>query len=274
MDDQDSKNSQIHSLGIVQRHCAAARIAFSLLTRIPFGIVSSDSYQDSVSLSRLYYPAVGLVLGLILAGSTALLLALPTHAVAAIIALGIWVALSGALHLDGLADSIDALAASHKHQDNRDKLLSIMREPTCGPMASIALCMILILKGALLYDVLSRDLFYLLIPALIFPRLMASLYMMLTPYARDSGIASDLQGRTHIPALIALFVCCYFGCLFLPTLNFFTLNIAVCTAGLLFILWRELWMKRIQGYTGDTVGALIELSEVVLLITLVSLFSA
>ena len=90
-------------------------IAMQFMTRIPMPSLDTgddDERRTALGYSMLFYPLVGLVIGFILFALAHFLIVLTSHPnagllVAAIVLLG-WVALSGALHIDGLADSADA----------------------------------------------------------------------------------------------------------------------------------------------------------------------
>ena len=88
----------------------------------------------------LWCPAVGLIIGLVL-----LLLALLLKSVGASVAAAIlvvaWVIMTGALHLDDLADSADAWLGSH---GDRGRALEIMKDPACGPAGVVAIFLIFV----------------------------------------------------------------------------------------------------------------------------------
>jgi len=91
-------------------------LALSLLTRIPIpaSVFSHGITEKEQSRSVLYYPVIGLVIGAILTLLIWLLRNDLTLQLKASLLLVSWVVLTGALHLDGLADSVDAAYASHK----------------------------------------------------------------------------------------------------------------------------------------------------------------
>ena len=108
-------------------------IALQFLTRLPVRLPEAPGEQD-IGRSLLYYPLVGLLLGFTLA-ALAWALGEGTLLHAAIL-LAAWVLMSGALHLDGLADSADAWAGG---QGDRERSLAIMKDPACGPAGAVAL---------------------------------------------------------------------------------------------------------------------------------------
>ncbi|MBX2858759.1 MAG: adenosylcobinamide-GDP ribazoletransferase [Cellvibrionaceae bacterium] len=237
-------------------------LALALLTRIPLpaSVFSKPYSERDYQQSPLYYPLVGFALGLILLGCALLLKPLFYAYLSAAVLLGLWVALSGALHLDGLADCSDAYFAAHQHK-NKAQLLAIMQQPQLGAMAVIVLINCLLIKFALLLELMldNRSLLPLVVICML-SRTAASFYIKRTPYARTAGIAQHLSDGQYLGWLIAIsMVCCVLG-LWLSSLVFMLLYLPL--AVVLLALWRHFWLKKIDGFTGDCVGALIELSEI------------
>ncbi|MEK1940892.1 MAG: adenosylcobinamide-GDP ribazoletransferase, partial [Pseudomonas sp.] len=116
-------------------------IAMQFLTSLPVRLPGMPS-PEQLGRSLLWYPVVGLLIGLLLYGLDAVLNGAPVLLHAALI-LAAWVALSGALHLDGLADSADAWLGGF---GDRERTLSIMKDPRSGPIAVVTLVLVLLLK--------------------------------------------------------------------------------------------------------------------------------
>lgn len=243
-------------------------VALSLLTRIPLPARyhAVEFTPELRAHSVLWYPAVGLLLGVILAGGAYLL---PDHLpvfLQAVLLVIVWVGLTGAMHLDGFADSIDAAFAAHK---DTARVLQIFKEPEVGAMAATGLVLLLLFKVGLVMALLemgSRGLTGLIV-ATVLSRLLAVHYMNNTPYARLAGIAQDvrLQPFGFAIALITL------GCAFVTFLIYGIVPCLFIFAALMawYIYWRSFWNVRIGGYTGDCVGALIEVAEVLVLLAII-----
>ncbi|MBF5058479.1 Cobalamin synthase, partial [Alcanivorax sp. 521-1] len=121
------------------------RLALSLLTRLPVRVATPVDERDQ-GRSVAWYPAVGLLIGLLLWGLAALLASAPAWPVAVLV-LAVWVGLTGALHLDGLADSADAWLGGY---GDRARTLAIMKDPYCGPAGVVAVVLALLAKAAAL----------------------------------------------------------------------------------------------------------------------------
>jgi adenosylcobinamide-GDP ribazoletransferase len=118
-------------------------IALQFLTRLPVHLPEKPN-EHAIGQSLLYYPLVGLLLGSLLAALAWAMRDSSTMLHAALL-LAIWVMMTGALHLDGLADSADAWAGG---QGNRERTLAILKDPYCGPVAVVVLILLLLVKFA------------------------------------------------------------------------------------------------------------------------------
>ena len=250
------------------------QLAFGLLTYTPFTPpINDEAYtEDNRRKAVSYYGLVGAILGLLLAVAAAIIFAVFPAAVAAILVLALWVLLTGAMHLDGLADCSDAAAAGHAIPEKR---LAVMKTPEVGAIAVVVLCVHLLLKASLLYSLyLNLSLFQFslsLIAATFLSRQFTSIYMSLTPYARKKGLAVTLEGDAIInkvwPLLIGLVVLVFSVPFVVAVLLF-----VVCAVFLYF--WRKFWLIRVGGYTGDCAGAFIELSESLVLLLFVGMLNS
>ena len=135
------------------------RLATQFLTRLPVRPVEDYSPLE-LSRSALWFPAVGLALGIV----TLLPAAIAGHRPLLTAALGVlaWTWMSGALHLDGLADLSDALAASHR---DPDRFLAVLSDPHAGTFGVVSVVLVLLLKAAALDSLAHLPLF----PALLKP---------------------------------------------------------------------------------------------------------
>ncbi|MBW0237313.1 adenosylcobinamide-GDP ribazoletransferase [Pseudomonas sp. D1HM] len=211
--------------------------------------------------SLLYYPLVGLLFGVLLWGLNALLAGTPSLLHAALL-LTAWVLLSGGLHLDGLADSADAWLGGF---GDRERTLTIMKDPRSGPIAVVALVLVLLLKFcALLALIEQQHSVALLIVPLIGRSALLGVFLT-TPYVRAGGLGQALAD--HLPRKAGWWVLglSAVACVLLAGVaGLWALGLAA--AG--FVWLRQLMMRRLGGTTGDTAGALLELLEVGMLVGL------
>ncbi|MFQ7899761.1 adenosylcobinamide-GDP ribazoletransferase [Stutzerimonas degradans] len=234
-------------------------IAVQFLTSLPIRLPAMPTAQQQ-GRSLLHYPSVGLLLGALLWLAALLLGGTPPVLQAALV-LMLWVALSGALHLDGLADSADAWLGGF---GDRERTLAIMKDPRSGPVAVVVLVLLLLLKFvALLVLLQAQQLVALLLAPLLGRTALLALFLS-TAYVRPNGLGHALA--TNLPrerarGVLAVVV---MGCLPLGVGGQLALGCAAVT----FLLARRAMCRRLGGTTGDTAGALLELVECAVLLGL------
>ncbi|QVW24993.1 adenosylcobinamide-GDP ribazoletransferase [Pseudomonas hormoni] len=233
-------------------------IALQFLSSLPIRLPGMPAPQE-LGRSLLFYPLVGLLFGGILWVLNWLLLGTPLllHAV---LLLTVWVLLSGALHLDGLADSADAWLGGF---GDRERTLTIMKDPRSGPIAVVTLVLVLLLKfAAMLALIEQQHSVFLIIVPLIGRAALLGLFLT-TPYVRAGGLGQALAD--HLPRLAGkwVLVVSALGCVLIAGLSGV---LALVLATLVFVWLRQVMLRRLGGTTGDTAGALLELLEVAVLV--------
>lgn len=235
-------------------------IALQFLSSFPVRLPGMPTPEQS-GRSLLFYPLVGLLFGIVLTALSTILQGAPLLLHAALV-LAAWVLLSGGLHLDGLADSADAWLGGF---GDRERTLTIMKDPRSGPIAVVTLVMSLLLKFAAIVALIDQHhSFGLLLAPVIGRAAMLGLFLN-TPYVRKGGLGQALSD--HLPrrlsqqVLLAVFVGCV---VFAGWSGFVALMVSI--AG--FYWLRHLMVRRLGGTTGDTAGAMLELLEMAVLVTL------
>lgn len=233
-------------------------IALQFLTLLP--VRRADTSDANVGRSLVAYPWVGLMIGA-LTGTIAWLLERAPVGVAAVVVLIVWVTLTGALHLDGLADSADAWAGG---LGNRERTLEIMKDPRRGSVALVVVALLLLGKYAALEALIAEHRWLEIASVPIFGRAAVQALLLTTPYVRPGGIGAALtahQPRAWVTVSLMLSIACAIA---VEPLRASMMTLA---AALVLILLRLLMMRRLGGTTGDTAGATIELSELAALLT-------
>ena len=219
--------------------------------------------EESFRSSPNWYPLVGLLIG---AGAILLdfllqrLFPLP---VASALLLVYFVAISGALHLDGLADSADAFFSCR----SRERMLEIMKDSRSGPMGVAAVVLLLLLKFTLLLALGGEWRRPVLLGMPLAGRCALTIISYWLPYARpEGGLAGFIRTRQVPHWGAVLFLVAVFLVLFGVSGLFCALAV------LLGILLLGRYMRtRIGGYTGDTLGFSCELVELIPALTAVAL---
>lgn len=228
-------------------------VAVQFLTRLPVPL-SALPKENAIGYSLSFYPLIGLLIGSLLGGFGWLLCDAPPMVAAALLLAG-WVLLTGGLHLDGLADSADAWIGG---MGNTEKTLAIMKDPNCGPAGVTAITLGLLLKFAALHSLFISQEWIPLLYATLLARTLIPLLFLTTPYVRSHGLGTPLAAQQSRHLNILIITATPSLMLWMTGFDYFWL---VMTAILIFILLRTMMMQRIQGTTGDTAGALIEVAE-------------
>ncbi len=235
-------------------------IALQFLSSLPIRLPGMPAPQE-LGRSLLFYPLVGLLFGAILWALNWILLGTPLLLHAALL-LAVWVLLSGALHLDGLADSADAWLGGF---GDRERTLTIMKDPRSGPIAVVTLVLVLLLKfAALLALIEQQHSIFLIIVPLIGRSAMLGLFLT-TPYVRAGGLGQALADHLPRKAGRQVLAVSALGCVLIAG---FSGVVAVVVAAVIFLWLRQLMLRRLGGTTGDTAGAMLELLEMAVLVGL------
>lgn len=230
-------------------------IALQFLSSLPVRLPGMPSPQAS-GRSLLFYPAVGLLFGVLLWCADTLLAGAPVFLHAALL-LALWVVLSGGLHLDGLADSADAWLGGF---GDRERTLLIMKDPRSGPMAVVTLVLVLLLKFCALLALLEQGQQAALVLAPVLARAAMLGLFMGTPYVRAGGLGQALAD--HLPRRAGAWLLAGVA---LVSLAFCGVGVSLLVlAG--FMALRRQMIKRLGGTTGDTAGAMLELLELLVLL--------
>ncbi|MEN4751434.1 adenosylcobinamide-GDP ribazoletransferase [Pseudomonas sp. Ps21-P2] len=236
------------------------RIALQFLSSLPIRLPGMPTPQES-GRSLLFYPLVGLLFGVLLMALNHLLDGAPMLLHAALLLAG-WVMLSGGLHLDGLADSADAWLGGF---GDRERTLLIMKDPRSGPIAVVTLVVVLLLKFTALLALIDAHTDVGLLLAPVIGRAAMLALFLNTPYVRAGGLgqalADHLPRKTGVRVLAAVAVVCV---LIGGGAAAWVLVVTACG----FFSLRRVMMQRLGGTTGDTAGAMLELLETLVLVTL------
>ncbi|MCS7039618.1 MAG: adenosylcobinamide-GDP ribazoletransferase [Anaerolineae bacterium] len=243
---------------MIGRSLRGLAVALGLLTTLPMPLPAEQA-PGAGGRAAAWFPLVGALIGgvtwLTWLGAARVLPPEP----AAVMALLVWVGLTGGLHLDGLADCGDALAAAVP----RERRLDILRDPRLGTFGAISLIAVILLKATLLMALTpARGL------ALVLAASLARgcvLPVGLAPPARPEGMAADfalgLRPRSLLPAaMVPLALAAVMGPRGLAAL----VAGLIVTAGVI-----ALARRRLGGVTGDVMGMTVELVETVVLLVAV-----
>ncbi|MDP2928021.1 MAG: adenosylcobinamide-GDP ribazoletransferase [Candidatus Omnitrophota bacterium] len=227
-------------------------IALQFLTVLPFNIHKEITAQD-YGRSLVYFPAVGAAMGGVLSFVSLSCGFLPVPVAAAIVLIAS-AFITGALHLDGFADTCDGFYGSKP----KEEILEIMRDPRIGVMGVAGITLLLLLKFSLIISIPKDVLWRSLITMCCLARWTQAIGCLL-PYARNEGKAGLFIKYARKKDIIigGIFTIIVFSALF--GLKGIIIFFSSLISALLFIRYVK---ARIGGMTGDTIGAVSEITEV------------
>jgi adenosylcobinamide-GDP ribazoletransferase len=242
--------------------------ALTFLTILPVRLREPFS-QEEVARSRYWYPAVGLLLGMLLGAWTALVGRIGAPPLAAFLILAAWIILTGALHADGFCDLCDGLFGGQTVEDR----LRIMKDPHIGTFGLVGVILLLLGKWVLLDETLAhcgQNGSWAVGTAVGVARCLGLVMAGAGPYPRPNGtgkvvIEATTPWQAGLSALVgcAASVAVFFRAGMLAALAPFLASLVVVLA------LARLCLGRLGGISGDCVGAAIELAELTFLLAVV-----
>ena len=214
---------------------------------------------EEVGRSIVYFPLVGVIIGLILVGLNWLLgLFLPSALVTVLLVVSL-VVISGALHLDGFVDTCDGIGG-HKTVEERWR---VMQDSRAGGFGIIGVCCLLLVKYVSMSGVPDSWLMQTLVLMPVVSRWAMVYAVFAYPYAKPSGLGKVFKQVASWPRFVIA--------------TFITLAVVVVLASLTgFVIMLAIWViviamaaylkGKFGGLTGDTYGAINEVAEVCVLI--------
>ncbi|MGD8700880.1 MAG: adenosylcobinamide-GDP ribazoletransferase [Desulfosarcina sp.] len=230
--------------------------SLQFITAIPLG---KQQPFDAKGI-MVHFPLAGLAIGLVLASFDHLAGLLWPQMVVAVLDVVLLAAISGGLHLDGLADTADGLC-SHRE---RKQALAIMKDSRVGAMGMVAVVCLLLTKAAALGHVdQNRFMALTLVPAYARTAMLCGLRWL--PYARSEGGTASAFFKTPVSAAdfrwaaVPVIMSLFLGWQAL-LLNLLFAGVTVA----LIVLYRS----KLGGITGDLLGAMAEIVETVLFVAM------
>ena len=230
-------------------------ILIQFMTRIPV-FVNVEYDEEKLGKSIKYFPLVGLIIGFFLfavnflAGKVT-----ENRQITAVVVIMAEILITGLIHIDGLADTADGLFS----YAGKEKMLEIMKDSRIGTNGTVALILYFLAKIVFLAAVKPE--YILLYPVI--SRLSTSINAGLGEYARKNGMSNGIIGKNgKKEAGISIIITMILSFIILKVKGLIILIFAI-----LFILLLMKGVKRkIGGITGDTMGASLELTSILVLL--------
>jgi adenosylcobinamide-GDP ribazoletransferase len=235
--------------------------AVSFLTRVPTG--TGPRPPEELAGFVPWFPVVGAGVGLavaaVYAGAGELLPPLPAASLAVVAGIG----LTGAFHEDGLGDTADALLGQH----DRDSTVRILKDPRLGTFGVLAVAASLLLRAGAVAALAPGAALAALPAAHALSRAAAVAAMTTLPPAGETGLGASYAlalSRRRALAGVAAGLGIALALLGLPAL------VAAAAAGLAALALGRLATRRVGGVTGDVLGAVQQLAEILVLLVAVA----
>lgn len=244
--------------------------AWMFFTRIPLParLAAWVGYDDGLmnGASR-HFPLIGLLVGAVAAGVYTFGMWLFTPMVAVALSMAAAVLVTGAFHEDGFADVCDGFGATR----DRERVMQIMKDSRIGAFGAIGVALILLIKFTALAGLADHDdgqfLAWILVIGHMLSRAMPVLLIYTMQYVRpdDDAKAKPMAQAISLPGLIIALIwgLAPFGGLIYYYEDgwLFALGVVPVVLAMLLMAW---WFKRrIGGYTGDCLGAVQQVTELV-----------
>lgn len=232
------------------------RTAVAFLTRLPVPAPA----EPSLDRAAVFFPLVGLLVGGLAAGVRALGDQVLPPAPSTLLAIAAALLVTGALHEDGLADTADGFGGGA----TREQKLDIMRDSRIGAYGVCALALSILLRASALASLADTTL---VVPALIAAhgaaRAVMPAFMTLVPPARRDGLSATAGRPSGVTAAVAALLGILVTAICLGPARAVLATILLAVVG---ALMARLSFRQIGGQTGDTLGALEQVSEIVVLL--------
>jgi len=241
--------------------------AIRFLTKIPIPWKRED-WNDEGAMkayahSAVFYPLVGLLIGVILAASYWILNLFMPPLLSATLTVVLMVLLTGGLHLDGLADTFDGLAAAHKGEGMGKE---VMRRPDIGAIGVIVLVLLLLTKIVTLGMIEEQYVYGALIIIPVLGRWAMLFAIYFYPYARKEGMGKEIKAVFTLKYFILATLTMSAICLVVKG----WIGVLLIVATILLVILVAGYMKgKFTGLTGDNYGTINEFSETLVLVIIV-----
>lgn len=205
-----------------------------------------------------YFPLVGAIIGATGAlfywfGSFVL-----PQPIAVALSMAATIFITGAFHEDGFADFCDGFGGGY----TKEKILEIMKDSRIGTYGTIGLIFMLLTKFLCLSDIQPASVPWILIAAHAFSRILPVMLIYNAHYVRED-LTSKVKPIGHKDTPLAFIFALFWGSIFLPFIPFEAIILIVGLSALLFCIFRSYIKTKLGGYTGDVLGALQQLAEVI-----------
>ena len=238
--------------------------AWLFLTRLPAPPLPKATKEDWGRIAP-YFTLIGFILGFILYFFSTVFVNFKLPVLfSSLLVLLIWILITGGLHMDGLMDTFDGIGCQDKNRK-----LEAMKDSRIGAFGAIGGIFVILFKLITLCTILVNKLFFVIVISLALSRFIAVYSFTFLSKNKDSGISSSLllsgikKPDDFLVNIILLIITSFLFISFAHLKFFYFFFILICF--FICLIWTYWLNNHFKGHTGDTFGALIELSETTIL---------
>ena len=238
--------------------------AWLFLTKLPAPPLPKATKEDWGRIAP-YFTLIGFILGFTLYLFAKILISYRIPFMfSALLILLVWVLITGGLHVDGLMDTFDGIGCQDKN-----KKMEAMKDSRIGAFGAIGGIFVILFKLIALCTILLNKLLFIIVISLALSRLITVYSFTFLSKNKDSGVSSSLllsgikKTDDLLVNLIFFIIISFLFISFTHLKFFYFFFIFICFS--ICLIWTYWLEKHFKGHSGDTFGALIELSEVTVL---------
>ncbi|MFC2066923.1 adenosylcobinamide-GDP ribazoletransferase [Chloroflexota bacterium] len=240
--------------------------ALQFLTGIPLPW-RREASPEELERSVVYFPVIGLVIGLILAGLNWLFsLVFPSSVVNVFLLVSLAI-ITGALHLDGFADTCDGIAG-HKPTEDRHQ---VMHDSRVGGFGVVGVVLLLLVKYVSLSSIPGPLMMMTLVFMPVVSRWAMVYALFAYPYARPSGLGKVFKQGASWPRFTAATLITFVVAVFFIPLFHLVGLILMFSVWMITVATAAYLKGKFSGLNGDTYGFINEVAEVCVLILVIVL---
>jgi len=248
---------------MLRREINLLLVAMMFYTRLPVPS-SSDFKEEYLNKATRYFPAIGWIVGALMALAYTIARFVFAQEIAVVFSLIAGILITGAFHEDGFADVCDGFGGGW----TKERILEIMKDSRVGTFAVVGLVLIFLLKFYTLLQLAQKELF---VPSMLFAQVLsrwfALTFVATTPYSRTNE-QSKIKPIAKKLALKDLLIATFLTSLAFTLFPFWWIGGILIMLIPLKLYLRRFFLKWIEGYTGDCLGAAQQISEICILLYL------
>ncbi len=225
--------------------------------------------EGDLAQSMVYFPLIGFLIGFILVNIDKALTYVLPHTITNVFLIIVSVLITRALHVDGFADTLDGIMGGHDHASRLD----IMKDSRLGTAGAAGILLLLLVKYLCLNNLFEYEKVAALLTAPMLARWSQTIMVFKSDYGREEGAGKFFVGHLRTSGLVAASAFAIglsaFVVVRMDERSAVLIASLLCGVLLMTLLGKKFFVRKLGGITGDTIGAVSEMNEVVVLLLFV-----